>query len=94
VVASVAAGGRTMSLIPVLALDFRVTPASMQSLANKARTSGELLTVIEVIVPVALVVLGVVLLVIAVLRRRRPAPAAPAGIESTDAPQPDRADRE
>jgi hypothetical protein len=88
VIANVTAGTRTLSLIPVLALGFHVTPASMQSLADKARTSGELLTVIEVIVPVVLVVLGVIPLVIAVLRRRRPTPAAPAGTENADAPQP------
>jgi hypothetical protein len=60
----------------------------MASLAHKAQTSGGLLTVLEVIVPVALVVLGVILLAIAVLRRRRPVPAAPAGPESAGEPQP------
>jgi hypothetical protein len=88
VVVDVAAGPRTLSLIPVLALDFHVTPASMQSLAHKAQTSGELLTVIEVIVPLVLIVLGVILVVIAILRRRRPIPAAPAATESADEPQP------
>jgi hypothetical protein len=88
VVANVTAGARTLSLLPVLALDFHVTPASMADLAHKARTSGELLTVIEVIVPVVLVVLGAILLVIAVLRRRRPSPATPAGTEIPDEAQP------
>jgi Porin PorA len=88
VVVNVTAGARTLSLIPVLALDFRVTPASMASLAHKARTSGELLTVIEVIVPLALAVLGVILCVVAVLRRRKPVPVAPAGTESAGEPQP------
>jgi hypothetical protein len=86
VVVNVTAGARTLSLIPVLALDFRVTPASMVTLAHKAQTSGELLTVIEVIVPVVLVVVGVILVVIAVLRRRRPLPAAPTGAESSREP--------
>jgi hypothetical protein len=85
VVAGVTAGGRTLSLMPVLALDFHVTPASMQDLAGKARSAGQLLTVMKVIVPVVLIAVGVVLLIIAVLRRRRPAPALPA---TADAPQP------
>jgi Porin PorA len=88
VVVNVAAGPRTLSLIPVLALDFHVTPASMRYLANKAQTSGELLTLIEVIVPLVLAVIGVVLIIIAVLRRRKPVPAAPAGTESAGEPQP------
>jgi len=77
VVVKVAAGSRALSLIPVLALDFHVTPASMNYLASKAKTAGELLTLMKVIVPIVLVVIGVVLLVIAVLRRRKPA-AVPA----------------
>jgi hypothetical protein len=85
VVVDVTAGTRTLSLIPVLALDFHVTPASMVTLAHKAQTSGELLTVIEVIVPVVLVVVGVILVVIAVLRRR-PLPAVPTGAESIREP--------
>jgi Porin PorA len=79
VVVNVTAGSQTLSLIPVLALDFHLTPASTAYLANKAKTTGELLTLIKVIVPVALVVIGVILLVIAILRRHKPAaaPAAP-----------------
>ena len=70
-----AAGAQTLSLIPVFALDFHPTPASTTYLADKAKTAGELLTLIEVVVPTALVVIGVVLLVIAILRRRQ----SPAG---------------
>jgi Porin PorA len=88
VVVNVSAGARTLSLIPVLALRFHVTPASMQYLAHKAQTSGELLTVIEVIVPLVLGVIGVVLIVIAVWRRRRSAPAISADTESADETQP------
>lgn len=73
VVVNVAAGAQTLSLIPVLALDFRVTPASVNYLASKATTAGELLTLMKVIVPIVLVVIGVVLLVIAILRRHKPA---------------------
>jgi hypothetical protein len=88
VVVNVAAGARTLSLIPVLALDFHVTPASMQYLAHKAQTSGELLTVIEVIVPIVLGVIGAILVVVAILRRRRPDRAVPAEGETAGATQP------
>src|SRR2546430_3931382 len=47
VVVNVAAGAQTLSLIPVLTLDFHVTPASMNYLASKAKTAGELLTLIR-----------------------------------------------
>jgi len=89
VVVNVTAGSQTLSLIPVFALDFRVTPASVTYLANKAKSTGELLTLMKLIVPVALVVIGVMLLVIAILRRHKPAvvPAA-ARTAHGDAPQP------
>jgi hypothetical protein len=81
VIVNVAAGAQTLSLIPVLALDFHITPASMKYLAGKANTAGELLTLMKVIVPIALAVIGVVLLVIAILRRHKPA-ATPAATEA------------
>jgi uncharacterized membrane protein len=92
VVVNVAAGAQTLSLIPVLALDFHLTPASTTYLANKAKTTGELLTLIKVIVPIALVVIGVVLLVIAILRRHKPAAvpaAARAAADGAPEPQPE-----
>jgi Porin PorA len=88
VVVNVAAGTRTLSLIPVLALDFHVTPASMQYLAHKAQTSGELLTLMQVIAPLVLGVIGVILVVIAVLRRRRPVSKALADTETAGTAQP------
>ena len=59
VVVNVAAGAQALSLIPVLALDFHATPASVKYLASKAKTAGELLTLMKVIVPIVLVVIGV-----------------------------------
>jgi Porin PorA len=90
VVVNVAAGSQTLSLIPVLALDFQVTPASMKYLAHKAKTSGELLTVITLIVPIVLIVIGVILVAMAIIRRRKPAsasPAAPVAAGSGQRPQ-------
>jgi hypothetical protein len=88
IVVNIAAGTQTLSLIPVLVLDFHGTPASIASLASKAKTTGEELTVLKVIAPVVLLVLGAVLLVVAVLRRRRPGSAAPGAIKNEDDPQP------
>jgi hypothetical protein len=92
VVVNVTAGSQTLSLIPVLALDFHLTPASTTYLANKAKTTGELLTLMKVIVPVALVVIGVLLLVIAILRRHKPGAtpaAARAAADGAPEPQPE-----
>jgi hypothetical protein len=89
IVVNVTAGSQTLSLIPVIALDFHVTPASVKYLANKAKSTGELLTLMKLIVPGALVVIGVVLLVIAILRRHKSA-VIPAAAQTThgDTPQP------
>ena len=81
VVVNVTAGAHTVSLIPVLALDFHLTPASTNYLANKAKTTGELLTLMKVIVPIVLVMIGVLLLLIAILRRHKPA-ATPSSSEA------------
>src|SRR6202035_5499272 len=61
-------------------------------LASKAKTAGELLTLMTVIVPIALVVIGVVLLVIAIMRRHQPA-AAPPPPRPHPQPAPPRATR-
>jgi Porin PorA len=90
IVVNVAAGSQSLSLIPVLALDFQVTPASMKYLAHKAKTSGELLTLIKVIIPIVLIVISLLLLAIAVLRRRRKPepPIAGQSLTAADAPLP------
>jgi hypothetical protein len=83
VVVNVAAGSQTLSLMPVLALDFHMTPASAKYLADKAKSAGRLLTLINVVVPIVLVVIGVVLAVVAVIRRRKPvSPPGPSAAET------------
>jgi hypothetical protein len=77
IVVNVAAGSQSLSLIPVLVLDFQVSPASMRYLAHKAKTAGELLTLIKVIVPIALIAIGGPLLVVSIIRRRRPQSTPP-----------------
>jgi hypothetical protein len=74
-----------VSLLPVLAFDFHMTPESVRDLADKATSAGRLLTVAEVVVPIALAVIGLILILVAVLRRRKlpeqmpPAPAESSG---------------
>ena len=92
VVVNVAAGAQTLSLIPVLALDFHAHPGQREISRRKAKTAGELLTLMKVIVPIVLVVIGVVLLVIAILRRHKPAAtpaAARAAADGAPEPQPE-----
>ena len=73
----------------MLALDFHVSPASMKYLAHKAKTAGELLALMKVIVPIVLIVIGMILLVIAILRRHKPAPTPAATVAAgSHAPQP------
>jgi uncharacterized membrane protein len=89
VIVNVAVGSQSLSLVPVLALDFQVSPASMKYLAHKAKTAGVLLTLIKVIVPIALIALGGVLLVVAIIRRRKPQSTPPSLSAADDCSQPE-----
>jgi hypothetical protein len=77
VIANAAVGKTVLPLLPVSAFDFSITPAGASDLADKATSAGRLLTGIKIIVPLVLLILGILLIVIAVLRRRRPEDAAP-----------------
>jgi hypothetical protein len=78
IVVNIAIGAQSINLIPVIALNFRIAPDSMRYLAQKAGSAGRLLTLMTVIVPVALIVVGVLLAVIAIVRRRKPTPVVQA----------------
>jgi hypothetical protein len=71
VVAGLTVGGQDVNLVPVMALDVQVTPASVDLLAGRAAKADRLLTIIGQIVPIALVLLGLVLEGLAMVRRRR-----------------------
>ncbi|MEU9330844.1 porin PorA family protein [Streptomyces canus] len=62
-------------LLPVFALDASATPASQRDLADKASSVGTQLLVLKTVTPLALLGVGLPLLTIAVLRRRRPTAA-------------------
>ena len=74
---TVTLGSQTVTLLPVLAFDFHITPESVSDLADKATSAGRLLTIAEVVVPIGLAVIGTVLIVVAVARRRKPGDTPP-----------------
>jgi Porin PorA len=84
VVVSATLGSSSVSLLPVLSLDFEITPDSVSDLADKAASAGLLLTIISVVVPIGLAVIGLGLVVVAVIRRKKPLPP-PAGDAINDA---------
>ena len=88
VIAGVTVGSATTSLLPVLAVDSSVTPASQKYLAHKAATADRALTLIGVVVPLALLILGAVFIVIAIIRQRRGGNATPTAGGSDAAPNP------
>ncbi|MEV8539592.1 porin PorA family protein [Streptomyces sp. NPDC051572] len=72
VVANTVLGGSQTALLPVSAFNFKITPASMRDLGDKAASAGLLLTLMTDITPLALIVIAAALVLIAYLRRRRP----------------------
>ncbi|AJE80429.1 hypothetical protein SLNWT_0053 [Streptomyces albus] len=78
VVAHLAADGKPVALLPVLAVDAKATKASQKDLADRAESSDRLLTLAKEVVPAGLLGVGVILLAIAFFRRRRPDETAPA----------------
>jgi hypothetical protein len=74
IIANAALGTAPVPLLPASAVDLAVTSASSDSLADKARSAGRLLILVRTGVPVALLVIGVLLIVVAVLRRKKPGP--------------------
>jgi hypothetical protein len=92
IIAGVTLGGATASLLPVMAVKVKLTPASVTMLAGKAKSAGRLLTLIGVVVPLALLVIGLGLVVVAVLRRTAPKPASPDSSSGEPAGAPGRAE--
>ncbi len=71
VMAGISVGGKSVDLVPVMALDVKVTPGSVEMLAARSAKAAHLLTLLGRIVPIGLVVLGLALETAAVIRRRR-----------------------
>jgi hypothetical protein len=70
IVAGVKVGDETANLLPVMAVDAKLSPGSQSSLADDVRTASRALTVLGA-APVALLVLGLSLLGLAVIVQRR-----------------------
>ncbi|MFF0666795.1 porin PorA family protein [Streptomyces tendae] len=62
---------RPVPLLPVSALTFGITADSMKELGDKAESAGLKLSLLTVAAPIVLIVVAVLLLVIAFLRRHR-----------------------
>jgi Porin PorA len=89
IVAGVAIDGKLVNLLPVLAVYLTVTPRSQQDLAQKSADAARLLTLVEVVAPIVLGVLGLLLVIAAIGRWRRPSHrgSSPPGIAGREAPQ-------
>jgi MFS family permease len=71
IVATITVGGRTVNLVPVLAIDAKVTPSSVHALATRAAKAEHLLKLLGTQIPVILVILGLGLEAMALVRRRK-----------------------
>ncbi|GAA2033477.1 hypothetical protein GCM10009839_37340 [Catenulispora yoronensis] len=84
-------GQPPVALMPVLTTDLTLTPDSQQYLVDKAKTTATELTLVKLVIPIAVVALGVLLLVVAFLRRNPKAqPLTPAVEGGPVAPAPGR----
>ncbi|NUR24802.1 MAG: DUF3068 domain-containing protein [Catenulispora sp.] len=99
VIANVALPGQQpITLLPVLTTDLKLTPDSVKYLVDKADTASWQLTVVKLVVPIALVALGLLLMVLAFVKRKPKVAVATAGpaepvtaAEPEPTPEPDAA---
>lgn len=70
ITAAAQSGGQTMPLTQVLSIDATLTDASQRAQADKASSSANKLTLVSLVVPGALAVVGGVLLAWGIIRRR------------------------
>ncbi|MDV6248113.1 porin PorA family protein [Rhodococcus opacus] len=84
VIANVEVGGKNISLIPVLALDTELSDQSVADAANAASSQSRLLTLISVVTPIVLALVGIVLFAVGLLRRNKQLPASPSERATVD----------
>jgi hypothetical protein len=71
IVATISVGGRPINLVPVLALEAKVTASSVHTLATRAAKAEHLLKALGTQIPVILVIVGLAFEAAALLRRRK-----------------------
>ena len=71
IVATISVGARQVNLVPVLALDAKVTASSVHTLATRAAKAEHLLKLLGTQIPVILVIVGLAFEATALLRRRK-----------------------
>jgi hypothetical protein len=70
ITAELALPGHTVELLPVLSVDATLTPASVNTAVHNAKSAGRLLTLVGVVAPLVLGLVGVSLIAITLLVRR------------------------
>ncbi|MET8427726.1 porin PorA family protein [Nocardia sp. NPDC004860] len=70
IIANVDIAGKPVAIMPVMALDTKLTHDSIAQAADTAASTSRLLTIAAIAVPVVMAILGLALLVIGVMRRR------------------------
>ncbi|TQC42552.1 DUF3068 domain-containing protein [Rhodococcus sp. WS4] len=73
VTAGIAANGSTTDVTPVLAVDATVTPESRQAAADTAASISTALTMLGTVTPIVLLLLGLIAVAVAFVRRYPPA---------------------
>ncbi len=74
VTANISVGGQTVPLLPVLAIDTALTDQSVADSADTASSTATKLTLMSLWVPLALLLVGIVLIAWGVLRRSKTTP--------------------
>jgi hypothetical protein len=80
--------GTTVPLLPVLALDVKVTPASVHALAARSEKAANMLDLVGRKFPIGLVIVGLGFELVALLRLRKNRKLA---VEAASAPAPEAA---
>jgi hypothetical protein len=76
---------RACAPCPVMATAMKATPARVQFAADKASSAGKLLMIVKTAAPIGLYRLGLALIIVAIVRRRKPAStqaAVPGAVEA------------
>ncbi|MGW5110611.1 porin PorA family protein [Nocardia sp. NPDC004123] len=72
IIANISTSGKTISLMPVLAMRVNLTQESIKSAADTAASTARLLYVVSIVAPAMLLALGLALVGLGVVRRHSP----------------------
>ncbi|MFW0793240.1 porin PorA family protein [Gordonia sp. CPCC 205515] len=72
ILANITIGGKSVPLMPVMAVKAQFTPQTVADNVSSAGSAAQKLTLLSVVVPLVLLVLGLILIAVGVLRRKKP----------------------